>query len=397
MRQSRNEIRKAIFILIIPALWLFSAPMICQAELTIDQLHRYLSAQAKFDNAEINLFKNGEMIAKLLPAGDKNEVAVCGIIILNAPPEVGLRSFQEVLASQNRTSIVDFGSFSEIPEIGDLKTLTLDKKEIEDLKECRIGNCRLKLSAAMINRFQKEVDWNSPGYAKQVTALYKQLLVEYVRDYLLSGEAALIEYNDKSEAVRLREEHQTLVERLLWVNESAPEFAQYLRDFPRFEISNVRNSIGWTKIKFGLKPVIVITQTITYTTACSDISQVISVSKQIYANHYFDSSMAMTALISFPKSDSNSYLLYTNHSRSSSLDGVFSKVVEKEAMNKLKSLLENTKISAEAALKTQNRNFEKSEQPTIWGRFNDYLRWLPIPLVIALLLWFGRRVVKKYR
>ncbi|CAN5443159.1 hypothetical protein BH20ACI3_BH20ACI3_19620 [soil metagenome] len=42
--------------------------------------------------------------------------------------------------------------------------------------------------------------------------------------------------------------------------------------------------------------------------------QILVVSKQIYANHYFDSSLALTALINVSTGAIfDSYLLYTNH------------------------------------------------------------------------------------
>ena len=52
-----------------------------------------------------------------------------------------------------------------------------------------MGDCDLKLSAQMIQRFAREVNWQAPDYAQQATQLFKSILVDYVKDYRARGEA----------------------------------------------------------------------------------------------------------------------------------------------------------------------------------------------------------------
>ena len=106
--------------------------------------------------------------------------------------------------------MLEIGSFGAVPALADLQNLTLEAKDIEDLKECVVGDCQIKLSAAMIERFAKEVNWQAPDYAQQATQLFRTMLFEYVTDYRARGDAALINYGDKSNEVRLAEEHNAL-------------------------------------------------------------------------------------------------------------------------------------------------------------------------------------------
>lgn len=69
----------------------------------------------------------------------------------------------------------------------DLQGLTLEKRDVEDLKRYSVGDCKLKMSDAMIERFRREVDWTAPDYRLQATRLYRQMLLDYVRDYLTVG------------------------------------------------------------------------------------------------------------------------------------------------------------------------------------------------------------------
>ncbi|CAN5443113.1 hypothetical protein BH20ACI3_BH20ACI3_19610 [soil metagenome] len=160
----------------------------CLAQSSVEEFRRVLSDQATFTANDFSALERGEMVVKLLPVKDKREVAVCGLVRMQAPVEVGLKAFQESMAQQNRNSISEIGRFSSRPTLEDLQELTLEDRDIEDLKRCVVGDCKLKLSAAMIERFHKEVDWVAPDYRFQATRLFRQILLDYVRDYLSRGD-----------------------------------------------------------------------------------------------------------------------------------------------------------------------------------------------------------------
>jgi hypothetical protein len=388
-------------ILICLVILLLNLPKICLAEAPSEVLQKVLSQSAGFEDNELNALKQGEIVSKLLPVKDDREVSVCGIVKVQTPLEMTLKVFQETMSRQNKSSVTDLGDFSQTPVIGDLQTLTLDKGDIEKLKVCRVGSCDLRLSAPMIERLNKEIDWTAPDYSAQANILFRKILLEYVQDYLSRGNEALIEYNHQRNPIKLREDYDSLLNNLLWINEFAPEFSEYLKNFPRSELSNVRKTLTWSKIKFGLKPVVVVTQTLTYTTEKNGVSQILSVSKQIYASRYFDSSLGLTALIKFPEDDS--YLFYTNQSRSSALEGMFSgfkrELVKVQAIEKIKPLLQNTKAYAQANLKKSVEAAEtgNSQIFTGWSAGRNYWFWgiLIIAFLIGLF-WFGGKRVGKW-
>lgn len=370
-------------------------------------MRNYLGTKANFGDIDFANLENGRLVTKLLTASNKREVAVLGFVPIKSSPDLALQAFQESLLRQNQRSN-DFGFLSNTPLIEDLRNLTLEDRDIEDLKQCQPGNCKVRLSAAMIGRFQKEIDWNAPDYPKQANQLYQQIILDYVRDYLSRGDAALIDYNDKNEVIRLQDEQEAILKESLWLNEYAPEFYDYLQKFPHSEPLNVSQTIAWAKVKFGLKPVTIITQTFTYKKEeANGATQILSVSKQLYANHYFDSSLALTALIALPQSE-KTYLLYTNYSRSDALGGAFSKLmrgtIEKEALAKLKPLLLGTKYYAESKLSPGNETNNAAFGETNFGQLfsKNLLIWLLAgALLLMSLIWFvkqiGKREAIKYR
>src|SRR5436190_6100776 len=193
-----------LFITFCGLLWLGASTGLAQS--SVGQFPRVFH-----DATDVVALEEGQPVVKLLPTQDKREVAVCGLVNLQVTADVFLKSFRESMVRRSNPAILEIGSFSSEPMLNDLQDLAFENRDIDDLKECVAGNCKLKLSAAMIERLHSEVDWTAENYKIQATQLLKLMLLEYVRDYLRRGDVALIEYSDKANAVRLADEQQALM------------------------------------------------------------------------------------------------------------------------------------------------------------------------------------------
>lgn len=401
----KKPIQPILALLIICTLGAIDAAT-CVAQATVEQLHSALSAKGGLTKDDLAAVERGEIVIRLLPVVDKREVAVCGVVRLRGTPDVIAKAFKESLAQQGRQSILAIGSFSNPPTLVDVESLSLENRDIEDLKRCAVGKCEMKLSTAMIARFHQEVNWTAPDHQLQANRLFRQMLMDYVRDYQARGTAALLEYHDQSRAVSIGEEQQALLDSTLYLSDFTPEFVSNVKKFPNFDLSNIESSINWTKLKFGLKPVIIVTHTTTYKQSERNAYQILSLSNQIYANHYFDSSLALTAVISFPKDAavSDSYLLYANHSRADSLAGSFSRIkrslVEDESVEKLNTLLLQAKANVQVAHANHSGNNPVSRRQRIsdWlFRATSQYSWLLVCVVVVFLIVFFVRCLGRVR
>jgi hypothetical protein len=321
------------------------------------EFQKILREKAEFDETDFAALGQGQTVVRLLPVKDKREVAVSGLVSLQVPAEVFLQSFRENMFRNSNPAILEIGRFSAAPTLDDLQTLTIEDRDLEDLKECVVGDCKLKLSTAMIERLQKEVNWQAPDYRVQATQLLKLMLLDYVRDYLARGDAALIEYNDKPEEIRVAEEQRGLMAASCYLTNVLPEFPHPFKGAAKPAMSIVEDALVWSKIKFGLKPVLAINHIIVYKREQGSGPQVLVASKQIYANHYFDSSLALTAFVNVPGETPGAYLFYENRSRADGLGGMFGKMkrglVEGKAVESLKSILESSKANLMARASSQ--------------------------------------------
>jgi hypothetical protein len=352
------------------------------------EFQKALAQKSVFTETDFAALQLNQPVVRSLPTADKAEVAVSGLVNIRTVAEEFLRSYRETMTRKNNAAILEIGAFGGQPSLADLETLTLETRDIEDLKECVVGECQIKLSAAMIERFRKEIDWSAAGSEAQVTKLFKQLLFEYVQDYRARGAPALIEYNDKRDQVSLAEEQRTL--------DAAPSYVNAVLNDSKASLQLIEDTLVWSKIKFGLKPVIAINHILIYKRNSDVGPQVLIASRQIYANHYFNASQALTAFVRVPE---GAYLVSENRSRADGLEGPFGKikrgVVEKKAVEGLRAILEQSKASLEGTTLTATTAELASSQAYGWGRrlFGGVrpLLWLLVISAIIALLALGRR------
>jgi hypothetical protein len=360
-----------------------------QASLT--EFQQTLRQRAAFDDADIAAMQLNQPVVRLSRVSDKREVAVSGVVNVRASADEFLRSYRDSMTRKSNTAILEIGSFGKEPVFADLESLTIEPRDVEDLKDCVVEDCRIKLSSAMIERFRKEIDWNSPDQQLAVTNLFKQILLEYVRDYRRRGDAALIEYNDKRNEVNLAAEQRTLAGASGYIN-------GILAD-PQSDLKLVDDAIVWSKINFGLKPVLAINHIRVYRRDREAGPQVLIESRQIYANHYFNAFHALTAFVSVPDAHQLAYLVYENRSIADGLEGPFGKVkrniVEKKVVEGLRAIMEHSKSSLEGEVLNAATTEFATYQSYGWGRrlFGGIrpLLWLLMISALIALSVLGRR------
>jgi hypothetical protein len=362
------------------------------AQNTSAEFRRTLSEKAVFEETDFANLQLHQPVVRSLPTSNKAEIAVSGLVNIQAAAGEFLRSYRESMTRKSNAAILEIGAFGREPSPADLETLTLEARDIEDLKECVVGACQVKLSAAMIERFRREINWDAADYKAKVTSLFRQMLFEYVKDYRARGDAALIEYNDKRDQVNLAEEQRAL--------NAAPSYVNEFINDSKAGLELLEDTLVWSKIKFGLKPVIAINHISIYKRNGEVGPQVLIASNQIYANHYFNASLALTAFVRVPDAPNGAYLVYENRSRADGLEGPFGKikrgVVEKKAVEGLRAILEQSKASLEGAstLAASSEDLA-SYQSDGWGRrlFGGVrpLLWLLVISALIALLVLGRR------
>jgi hypothetical protein len=288
------------------------------------ELQGFLRKQLAFTATESTALDAGQIIVRLPKTAETREVAAFAVMRLNVPAEFFLHKMRDIVNFKKSDNVLQIARFSDPPRLEDLADLTLDPVEIETIRRCRPAKCDFKLKADFIERFRKEINWSASDYQQRATSLMREMLLDQVRAYLAGGNPALGDYNDKSYKLNLADEFRALLLPASYMYGYAPEFQKYLMEFPNARPAHVENFVYWSKEKFGLKPVISVTHIAVHRASPGPEADVLIASKGIYANHYFEASLGMTAFVhSAVSAQPRTYLIYINRSKADALRGMF--------------------------------------------------------------------------
>lgn len=289
-----------------------------------DEPDALLQTYAHFTDRDLRHLRNGQIVVKLFPTEDDDDVAVAGVVRIHVPAEFFVRKYRDVESFKKAPEVLKIRKLSKPPRLEDFDALELPKSELDDLSDCRPGDCQLKLSVEMMDRLSNQNSQTSSG-GESANRVFRQLLLDYVTSYLMHGNSALIKYADKRAPESSANDFAHVLDASLVLQRYAPDFARNLSNFPGGDEPQIDDYVYWSQERFGLKPVVSVTHVLVFPTTPADAQWHFLASKQIYADHYFDASLGLTILLDIPDQQS-CWLIYMNRSRSDSLTGWFSAI-----------------------------------------------------------------------
>ena len=259
-------------------------------------LTEFLQRRIGLDSAQLAAVDQGRAVVKVLDTQDKRDVAVFAIITADVPREVYVQRVQDFQTSLRTPTRTQFGIFSDPAAAADLAALTVDNRDIADLKDCRPGDCKVKLPATEMRRIREEVDWKAGDVQAQVDAYARRRLLEYVSDYRTRGDTAMVVYDDRGN-VRASHAFAALLGQSAYVYEYAPSFHKYLATYPHGKLDGLTEVLFWSDEALPrLKPILSITHLAVYAPPELPGATLVA-AKQIYADHYFEAAFELLTVI----------------------------------------------------------------------------------------------------
>jgi len=287
-----------------------AAPLRGQAP---DQLVTFLRQSIGLDSAQLVLVERGEGVVKVLDTKDRRDVAVFGIITTDVARDAYVLRARDFRTSLQAPSRTHFGIFSDPASAADVAAVTISERDVRDMKDCRPGDCVVKLPAVDMRRIHEETNWSAADVQAELGAYARRRLVEYITDYRKRGDSALAIYDDRGRLnVHASEAFGGMLAESPYVYEKIPSLGRYLAAYPREKLGG-----GATEVLFWsedamphLRPILSVTHQVVYTPPELPGVTLIA-AKQLYANHYFEAALDVTCIIDRrgPDGRPGSYLL----------------------------------------------------------------------------------------
>jgi hypothetical protein len=260
---------------------------------------------------------SGGPFTKLLASDASREVAVFGSIWIAAPHQLYAKALQDIEDFERGGGFTLTRRISDPPRLEDFAGLRLSKDDLEDLRNCRVGKCELKLGADALTTIRSEVDWSKPGAGATAEAVLRRILFEYVTRYQKGGNKALAVYRDKSEPRFVENEFRSMIDRMPALATGMPALHDYLVDYPKASWPGVIDIFYWQETEFGLKPTTRVSHLVIHSTA----ERTVVASKMLYASHYFWTALELRVLVPDAARGNGFWFMTVNRSRSDGLSG----------------------------------------------------------------------------
>ena len=240
---------------------------------------------------QISSIQNGRAVAKVMKSQTPEEVFLFGVVFIRATPESLLKLSQDLDYVRKQPEFLAIENFHDPPQLSDLKGFELDPDEIQDLKNCKPGNCEIQIPADSMEALQQSINWSAPNVNEQVNQLVQKSVLNHLLAYQTGGDPILGTYNDKPMPTEVSKEFERLLNFSKTLPQYLPEFHRYLLDYPKGKPANTEDRFYWSKVKFGLKPTLRVVQVVTFSGSPQDEIAYAIAEKQIYSSHYFKAAL----------------------------------------------------------------------------------------------------------
>jgi hypothetical protein len=304
-----------------------------------DPVRGFLTSSFKLTSSEFDRIDAGQVVSRTLTSGDPREVATLGAVRIRVTPEFYVERLTNIVAFKRSDAVLQIGTFGNPPGVDDLADLKLDEWDVRKLRECRVGDCGVQLSAEGIERFQKEVDWQRADAQPQASRLMRQILSEYVKNYRNVGVAGAMKYADQVKPLASGPEFASLIDDDVDIWKHFTQLRQHILQYPNLPAPETIDILYWSKERASRRTVVTVTH-LAISRPAGGPSDYAIASKQIYGTHYFDASLGLTVLLrDRSTSPTTTYVLYLNRSRVDVFNGMFAGVARRIVSARTRSLV----------------------------------------------------------
>ncbi len=267
----------------------------------------------------------GQPVARVVPGKD-SEVAVFAAVPVDVDGDRLVAWMRHIADLKKSPYVLAIGRFSDPPRIEDLEGLTLDDEDLLEIRQCQPRRCGLKLTGAEMNRLRRTLADAGSDWKPALQDAFRHLVLERVQTYLADGGAGLPAFEDKGEPVSSQASFSSVVRQSEFLAERLPRFAEYLDQYPRAPMPGVESFIYWSKERLGAKPIISATHVGIVRGDGVLAPDVLVAGKGIFATHYVNASLGLTALMR-GEPGAHNYLVYINRSAVDVVRGFFGGLV----------------------------------------------------------------------
>jgi hypothetical protein len=255
----------------------------------------FFKDRIKLTSVEIQTMEKGQVVTKVLTSGDATYgILVFGGVYING----SIAKFAEVCRDVSKLqgekvylAVQEFSRIGAPPKLSDFSRLELERKDIDQLEHCRVGDCDVQV--INIEDFKRKVDWKSKDKYALANQLVRQRLFEGMTRYLAGGLKSLGSYVDRSKPLNLYQATKGMVDKSSYLPpDRAAEIYRHVLEYPQGKLAGAEDIFYWEKIDFGQEPTVRVNHLMLFPKGAGPVKLVVT-NKQIYSSRYIRVALQM--------------------------------------------------------------------------------------------------------
>jgi hypothetical protein len=279
--------------------------------------------EVQLDRDEQDAVVNGRVVGTILDARHPSELVFFGAARIDATPSVFMDAAAHPAALWRGAKVPRTGTVAQPAAPGDIAQMQLPDMDLDALRSCEPGDCSVKMSAAEMKRLADAARNHPERWRDALQREFHAVIVDRIRAYQRSGLSGLAPFHDHDKPLDAARTFSQLAAATVVANETARQLIEYLARYPTLPLpAGAHEQIYWLQTVQTPKPTIqVLHATFRLGTDHPSVEALV-VSRQVFATHYINGSLAITALVR--DNGGRRYLLYMHRTAADGLEGAFS-------------------------------------------------------------------------
>jgi len=251
--------------------------------------------QIKLEDGEIRRIDQGQVVTRLVDSGDaRYGILAFGAVYVNAPVAnfgAVVRDIKRLTENKVYLAVQAFSVNGAAPQLADFERFALEKKDIDELRTCKPGDCSIQIFD--VERFRKPVNWDAPDRYEQVNQLARQRLYQGVNAYLSGGLKALGSYRDRARPLSIYEATKSMIDSSYYLpQDKAGGIHHEVLDYPQSKLPGAEDLFYWEKIDFGQEPTVRVSHLMLFPQGVGAV-KFVAANLQLYASRYIRVALQM--------------------------------------------------------------------------------------------------------
>ena len=244
-----------------------------------------------------------------------------------------LRNIEQL---RHNALILGGGRLSAKPDAADVAALTLDPRDFDDIRNCRPGQCGVKLTRSEIEELRAVIANAGSDWRGAVQRRFQAIALRRVSAYVAGGHAALADLVDHRQPRSPASAFAGLAAESPLLDRRVSASVRRIAECPAAFLGPQRGFLYWSKERLGSKSVVSVTHVAFIEPDAGSALESVVIAVQVFATHYFDASLAITAIVREPAAPQR-YLVHLYRSELDILDGFWGGVARSVIAGRVKS------------------------------------------------------------